>query len=929
MVLLSRLLVSLVIAALAYALYWGMLSNRGEELSAPSAAEQHFALEVWPVLEAKCATCHGADPADVQGGLDLTSLAGLMRGGETGGPAIVPGDPHASLLIEAIRREGLAMPPKDDDRLNDKQIAAIERWIAEGAPWPDSDRQLAIRRSAWRVPDNAEGVIVKTSGGLADDWTYRRYAPTDLWAYQPIRKPELLATKRNPIDILVDRRLAEVELKPAPQADPLTLIRRATFDVLGLPPTPSEIRTFLGAWQENPNAAWTQLVDRLLESPHYGEQAARHWLDVARYADSGGFSNDWMRPNAWRYRDYVIRAFNDDKPFDRFVREQLAGDELDADDPEMRVAVGFLRMGPWEHSFMSVPKVSRQRFLDDVTAAVGQVFLAHPVQCARCHDHKFDPVPMRDYYALQAVFATTQLGDVDAAWLPEENLDGLEADQREHERKLAWNQAIVAKFDRKKALAEKDWFRERHLPYATRREAVRAGAGQHEIPEPRLGFTPDELGRDRVSRKWQHRWRWERTRYEPVAMSVYNGKTNLPKAVNKRIKVPADPFGDGELQQTTVLLGGDPFSPGAPVKPGVLSAIDIGSPVEIPLQPSGRRLALAEWLVDPANPLTPRVIANRVWQSHFGRGIVGTPNNFGAKGKKPTHPQLLDFLSTRLVEGGWSLKQLHRLILSSETYRRASHTEVSTERFIEARSLYAVFTPRRLRAEELRDAMLAVSGELNPEQGGIPARPDMNFEAAFEPRLTMSGIAPAYVPQPLPEQRNRRSIYALQLRGLRDPFMEVFNQPSADVSCERREQSNVTPQVLTLLNSQESADRALALAKRVLDSTDDDATAIEQLYSLVYGREPSAEESVAASRHWLEMQRVQSNIEYQPARYPTQVVRRANEETSGQLFEFVERLFAYEDYVPDIEPHQVDARTRALADICLVLLNSNEFVYVY
>ena len=680
------------------------------------------------------------------------------------------------------------------------------------------------------------------------------------------------------------------------------------------------------AYSADAEQAWLELVDRLLASPHYGEQAARHWLDVVRYADSGGFANDWQRPNAWRYRDYVVRAFNQDKPYNQFVLEQIAGDELNSHDPEMKIAVGFLRMGPWEHSFMSVPKVSRQQYLDDVTDAVGQVFLAQPMQCARCHDHKFDPIPTRDFYAMQAVFATTQLADVEADWLPEENRKGMQADRLVHERKRAWNETQVTQIEQKIVDKEKAWFRQRKLSYTSRDQAIRLGLPPAQVPEYRVGLTPDDLGADRVRHKWQDRYRWEKIRYEPKALSVYNGKTRLSKGVNKPTQVPADPLGKGTLQTTAILTGGDPFSPGEKVPPGVLSVCS-GNSRKITQQPSGRRLALANWLADPSNPLPARVMANRIWQSHFGRGIVGTPNNFGARGKKPTHPALLDYLATSFVEYDWSMKKLHRLILTSAAYRRAGqHPRPSTLKTIDPEEkLYAIYRPRRLAAEELRDAMLSVSGELNLTLGGIPARPDMNLEAALQPRLIMGTFAPAYVPHATPAQRNRRTIYALKLRGLRDPFLELFNQPTPDTSCELRDQSNVTPQVFSLLNSQESADRSLALAKRLLENSLEDALAIKQLFWLVYGRQPSTAEADSALEHWQQMQTIQEQVMHQPAEYPTRVVRRANDENSGQVFEFTERLFGYENYVPDLQPHEVDARTRGLADVCLMLLNSNEF----
>jgi hypothetical protein len=345
----------------------------------------------------------------------------------------------------------------------------------------------------------------------------------------------------------------------------------------------------------------------------------------------------------------------------------------------------------------------------------------------------------------------------------------------------------------------------------------------------------------------------------------------------------------------------------------------------------GRRTALAKWITHKDNPLTARVMANRVWQYHFGRGLAGNPNNFGATGKKPTHPELLDWLASEFMAKGWSVKQLHRLIMTSQTYRRAStHPDVDQLAKLDSKgNSYAVFRPRRLAAEELRDAMLAVTGELNRKPGGIPARPDMNLEAALQPRMIMGTFAPSYVPDTKPAQRNRRSIYALKLRGHRDPFMTTFNQPGPDKSCELRDSSNVTPQVFTLFNSEESADRALAFAARVLKETKGDGEAVSRAFRLAFGRVPNKAEADDALQLWKETTEEQAKRKPKPRTYPTEVIRSANEENTGQTFTFVEKLFEYQDYQPDLQPHQVDTRTRGFADLCLALLNANEFLYVY
>jgi hypothetical protein len=345
----------------------------------------------------------------------------------------------------------------------------------------------------------------------------------------------------------------------------------------------------------------------------------------------------------------------------------------------------------------------------------------------------------------------------------------------------------------------------------------------------------------------------------------------------------------------------------------------------------GRRQALAEWLASPRNPLVARSIANRIWQWHMGQGLAGNANNFGATGKKPSHPELLDWLAGTFVADGWSFKKMHRRIIMSQAYRRSvEHADREALALADPNGTsYATFQPRRLTAEELRDSMLAASGELNRELGGIPAKPEINHEAALQPRMVMGTFASAWQPSPLPSQRHRRSVYALKIRGLRDPFMEVFNEPSPEFSCEGRDASTVTPQVFSMFNSQITYDRALALAARIQQETATREEAIGRGFALAYGRAPSTEESDASLRHWAAMTKRHRSITLEPAQPPREVVREAVEENTGEKFQFTEQLNVYADFVPDLKPNDVDAETRGLADVCLVLLNSNEFAYVY
>ena len=974
--------------------------------AADDSAEQLFVARIQPLLKTKCLACHGDDEAKIKGGLDLRTQATMLEGGDSALPAVVAGKPEESPLYLATRRDHEdweAMPPKDNDQLSAAQIADLKKWISAGAPWPDETRAKEIAKSAnkWSAED---GIAVKTSGGLDSDWTNRKYKPENLWAYQPLQKPAVpgpeLETRRegaarstsargaentngdvaNPIDAFINARLAEAKLTPAPLADRRTLIRRATYDLTGLPPTPEEIAAFI-ADPDLDEKAFERVIDRLLASPHYGENMTRHWLDVVRYADSSGLANDFARGNTWRYRDYVIRAFNEDKPYDHFVTEQIAGDEIAelrqkpgaaitghtrASDVELTIATGFLRMGPWELTAMEVPKVARQKFLDDVTDSVGQVFLAHPMQCARCHDHKFDPIPTRDYYSLQAVFATTQMAERPAEFLPVENTSGFEEKKYLQQRQEHYHR-ILKELDAKSIAAARAWYAGKKIDPtafeaalaensgkkgrgnreagfgATRTALMRKGIPEDQIPPKAIGFEPVDYGIERIARKGLDRIRWELERYEPIAFAVYSGLTPELRTVTSPLRMPATRMTTGELERTHILTGGDPFANGQTVTPAVLSAAtELGDVdpqlAEVPAEILGRRIALAEWMVSPRNPLTARVMANRLWQWHFGQAIAGNPNNFGATGKKPTHPELLDWLAATFVEGSadgksapWSIKSMHRVIMLSQVYRRAAqHPEPQrvSERDPHGTS-YAVFKPRRLTAEELRDTMLVLSGELNRAVGGIPARPEINREAALQPRQVMGTFAEAWQPAPRPEQRHRRSIYVLKLRGLLDPFMEVFNAPSPDLSCEARDASTVTPQVFALFNSEASLDRAVAFAARVRREAASRDAALTRAFQLAFGRSPSASELKTCAAHHDAMLAKHRTLKFERRALPTEVVREAVEENTGEKFKFTEPLETAADFVPDLTLVDVPFETRALAEVCLVLLNTNEFAYVY
>lgn len=947
------------------------------------ASEVLFARRIEPLFREKCMGCHGQDVESIEGGLDVRSLESLTAGGESGEAGIVPGEPEASsIYLAAMRAEDdfSAMPPKESEALNDEQLEWLRDWIESGAKWPSEARTGEIKRQyadAWSVED---GVIVKTSGGLDASWTNRRYDPAGLWAYRAVKsvRPGELADGDHAIKgpEAIDQLIQDAMpagMTPTPRADRQTLIRRATFDLTGLPPSPGEVTAFVNDPADD-QAAFAALVDRLLDSPHYGERMAQHWLDVTRYADSSGFANDFERGNAWRYRDYVIRSFNNDKPYDQFICEQIAGDEIAPHDPEGIIATGFLRMGPWELTGMEVAKVARMRFLDDVTNSVGETFLGQSLQCCRCHDHKFDPIPTQDYYSFQAVFATTQLVEQPAKFLKEENQTGFDELRYLKQQKANYEQTME-ELDELILKNAEDWFEEAGMRSAknetgtkqpsanrstilaqwnaavaearkdkpaggvfkaARSAMMRAGVKQADLPPVKVGFTPQQFGLERVARKGLMRLTWEFDRYKPFAHSVYNGHTPKMTNVSSPLRLPKDPT-KGELEASVIHTGGDPFAQGDSVVPGVLSVIADQLPADIPQTLGGRRKALAKWIANAQNPLTTRVIANRVWQWHFGRALAGNPNNFGSTGKRPTHPELLDWLAGELVAGDWSIKRLHRQIMNSDTYCRSSQypqehgAAVPPDRdaLANARTWYAVFMPRRLSAEELRDSMLSVSDELNPTLGGIPCRPIINSEVALQPRQVMGTFAAAWTPNPKPEQRNRRSIYVLKLRGLVDPSLEVFNAPSPDFSCERRDTSTVTPQVFAMFNSNSAHARALGLAHRVTQETHDSAEAIRRIYTRLFGRMASDEEIARCLSHWEHIESLlpaEADSSQLPKR---EVVREAVEENTGEKFTFIETLFAMDDFVPDTQANDVSRRTRALADVCLVLMNSNEFIYIY
>ena len=857
--------------------------------SAAPSAEELFVETIQPTLKQQCLGCHGE--ANTFAKLDLRTRETAIKGGQRG-PAIISGDPASSLLISAIDHAGeLQMPPGGaENRLSADVRLAFREWIRSGAPYVQAE--------------------------TAADWDFDE---ADLWAFRPVEKVKLPpagadpALARTGVDSFILAKLAEASVAPAPAADKVTLIRRVTYDLTGLPPTPEEVDAFVS--DDSPNA-YKALVERLLDSPRYGERWGRHWLDVTRYADTSGYSNDFERPNAWRYRDYVIRSFNDDKPYDQFVLEQVAGDELFPDNPDAIIATGFLRSGPWEHTGMAVAAVSRQLFLDDVTHHVGQSFLGLTLGCARCHDHKFDPIPTRDYYRIQAVFAGTAFARRPLDFLPHESTAGFGVGRRPFEDRIATLE------------------RRMHDLHEAARVRLAEAKGREEAANANSSILQRYMDKEeaellKLLRKRVTMHKLSVLRFEPLAMTVSNGLVREWDAVASRNSYmqPAE----YQEAKTHVLVGGDIQSPAQEVTPGVLEAVEryAGFPSpKIPEGIEGRRSELAKWIVNPRNPLTARVMVNRIWQYHFGRGLAANPNNFGKMGKKPSHPELLDWLAGFFVDQAWSVKAVHRVILLSAAYQRASaHPNQAEVNAKDPENLYlSHFSPRRLEAEELRDSIISVAGELSDMTGGPGTYPQINTDVALQPRHAMGTLRPIYEPEPTRRRRNRRSVYSFQQRSLIDPMVEVFNGANPDLTCERRESSTVPTQAFALLNSEQSRDMALIMGERLAEIPPADR--IDTAFRLAFGRRADDNELAWTQEFLEEMTDYHGRNPAQPRRPPDDVVHHITSELTGEKFEFVQPAYSG-PYEHNAHPSESSPEARALADLALALFNSNEFVYMY
>ncbi|MHC4878806.1 MAG: DUF1549 domain-containing protein [Planctomycetota bacterium] len=722
---------------------------------AEPAKVQFFESKIRPLLAKRCFKCHGEEKQ--KGGLRVDAGANLLKGGESG-PSIVPGKPDESLLIESVRYESFEMPP--DGQLPEAEIALLEKWVADGAFWPAHDAELRN---------------VASEGGITDE-------DRNWWAFQPVQRPQVpgdagAAWARNEIDRFVARNMARNDLTPAPEADRRTLIRRLYFDLTGLPPSPDEVEEFIS----DPAAdAYERLVDRLLDSPRYGERWARHWLDLVRYSESDGYRADFYRPTMWRYRDYVIRSFNDDKPFDQFVAEQIAGDELDPDNPDAVTATAYWRLYLYEYNQRDV-RGHWRAIIDELTDVTGEVFLGVSMGCAKCHDHKFDPILRDDYFRLQAFFSSILPRDD----VPLGTAEQKAAHEAQQQKWLAATESIRDQIDAVEA------------PYkaSKRRSAVeKFPPDVRDIAkrEPDTWNAHERQLMDLVQR--QIDFEYERMKLKDDDQKKVD---ELKKQLAEFDELKPQPL---PVTQTVTDAGREPSTtwiPGdrshADIPPGFLTVLTPGDaaiePVPGKLKSSGRRSALARWLTNPGNPLATRVIANRIWQYHFGSGLVETSSDFGHLGEPPSHPELLDWLTDEFLRSGWSFKAIHRLICQSATYRQSAfHPDANRNNMVDPRNrLLWRWSIRRLDAEQIRDAMLAASGELDLKDSG-PA---------------------------VDATKPRRSVFTKIIRNKPDPLLKSFDVSDGINSTARRQVTTTPTQSLLMINGTWSLERARALGRTV------------------------------------------------------------------------------------------------------------------
>ena len=821
------------------------LETSALEAGRPDAATAvDFDRDIRPILVRRCITCHGLEKQ--KGDLRLDKKSEALRGGASGKPLLQPGRSRESLLLQRVTTGDPddKMPPKGKP-LTPEQIAVLARWIDSGAVWPDE------------------------------------HDPKKHWAFLPIAEPPLPEVKnkewiRNPIDRFILARLEERGWPPSPDASPRALVRRIHLDLTGLPPAPSEQEKFLS--DTSPDR-FLHLADELLSRPGYGERWGRYWLDLVRYAESNGYERDGTKPYAWRYRDYVIDSFNRDKPYDRFILEQLAGDELPDASAETLMATGYYRLGPWDDE-PADPAQDRFDQLDDIVRTTSQVFLGVTLGCARCHDHKFDPLTAEDYYSMVAILnplKRPQDGRADLD-LPAGSRAEFEA-VAARDRNIALRQQRIESLRVEARAAFLQAGKSRLPPLAI--EAFRTDAKNQTGEQKQLvGKHEKEFGAE-LAAAIPPASQTAIAQLEREIQRLKADTPDLPRSYFLQETSPVPP-------KTHLLVRGRASNPGPEVEPGV-PVVLAGHPIQFlgPDQHTTRqRLSLARWIASPENPLTARVIVNRVWQFHFGEGLVSTPSDFGLMGSPPTHPQLLDWLAYWFShEGRWSLKRLHRLILASHTYRMGKGWNESSGQADPENKLLWRFPYRRLEVEAILDSMLAVSGQLNTRMHGPSVYP-------FIPKEAMEGHSdPTKVWEPFHEtEASRRTIYAFVKRSLIIPLLEVLDVCDTTQSTEKRSITSIAPQALTLFNGDFVNRQAAHLARRLVKETGEDpAQQIERAYRLVLCRPPT--ESEIAS-----------------------------------MTEFLRREADQLRHGSKAGVSEAEARTEALQQMCRVLFNLNEFV---
>jgi hypothetical protein len=789
-----------------------------------------FARDIEPILQKRCLACHGAKVQ--MHGLRLDHKADAFKGGGSGVPAIVPGNSSQSLLIKYVSGldKDVVMPPAGG-RLTAEQIALLRTWIDRGAPWPDEAAgEASVQRSKhWAFqPISRPTPPELRSAKAASAAPNERRDSADLAA----RSESVLRASlespwvRNPIDAFVLAKLQERGWKPAPPAEPRALMRRVYLDLTGLPPTLEEQDRFL----RNPDA--TALADDLLARPTYGERWARHWLDLVRFAETNGYERDATKPNGWRYRDYVINAFNHDKPFNRFVLEQLAGDELPNASAETFTALGYYRLGPWDDE-PADPATDRFDQLDDIVSTTSQVFLGLTLGCARCHNHKFEPLSARDYYSMVAVFnglqrprnGRTEL-DLPAGTWPE--IDAINA--RDHKIEAIEKRiAEIRDGVRKDLLASGKSSLSADAVHAFLADPSKRTEDQRKL----VKANTEQLEKD-VTAALNEEQRAEISDSQRQIEELRRATPDIQRAyyLNEPKPSPAPMF---------LLIRGKADQPGPEVVPAIPEILGTQPHFPAPERTSLRRLTLAEWLVSRDNPLTARVIVNRVWQHHFGEGLVRTPSDFGVMGDKPTHPELLDWLATWFMDNGWSIKKLNRLIVDSNTYRMSKQWNSEYgERDPEDRLLWRL-PYQRLEVEAIRDSALAVSGRLNPKMFGpsmYPHIPPAALEGNSDPDKIWKESEES--------EASRRTIYAFIKRSMVVPMLEVLDLCDSSRTSAKRQNTSVATQALTLFNGDFVNRQARYLAERLRSEAGDDQTKqIDLAYRLALARPPKASETSA------------------------------------------------------------------------------------